>query len=271
MRWGPGTSVIAYLKRLRVLQAGDCDCGSDSGAGGGSGGGGGGGSGGGGGGGPSVDYPVNLNLNGWWRADYELPWASQPSAGASGKERPLIINGNDGPVAGTPVNGFVPASFDGVEEMLGSPVEFTVIVLAKATAASAPAANYYDEPGLYTDDGGGFTALTFTSSGVRAGISAPSTNQTAFIAQPTGQWFMAAMRYDGAQLRARVNSTDTAPVAVNDSPVPLYPPRVGANYSYTSFFKGDILEVLRAPIALSDAELDGVRGYFNSRYGLTLP
>lgn len=226
----------------------------------------------------AVFDPATLSLDGWWRASYSgSPWTPTASAGTSGSNGNIITLGT-APGTGSAVNGLTPADFNGTTQSLQldtasttdilANASMTMIVLANADASTAAASDFYDDPGFVMDAGGN-AGLVFTSSGVRAGVFAASTGQTTHIAQSTGAWFMAAMRYDGTNVKCRVNSTDATPVA-KGSPTMSANTVFGRNYAGAKFFDGKVLEIMTAKTALSDADLTNIKSYFNSRYGLSL-
>ncbi len=233
--------------------------------------------GGGGGSGPSV-----LSLDGWYQASYSgSPWSPTASAGTSGTNGTLVTS-SVAPSTGTAVNSLTPATFNGSTQALVSGTAamsalasvgaMTLLVLMKASATTAAASDFYDDP-LLAGDSGGNCGLVYTSSGVRAGVFQASSKQTTSIALATGTWALCVMRYDGTNVKCRVSTssgtTDATPVA-SGNPVfgtSLY---VGRNYANAKHYAGDILEVITSATALSDANLVTIRDYYNTRYSLAL-
>jgi hypothetical protein len=232
----------------------------------------------------SASAAVDLTTFDWdglWRADgteYNgSPWAPTASAGNSGSNGNIVTLGT-APGTGTAVNGKTPASFNGSTQAFGldtastsnivSNGAFSVVVLAKASASTAAATDFYDDPALWMDSGGN-AGLVFTSSGVRAGVFNASSGQTTHIAQATGAWFMAAIRYDGANVHCRVNSTDATPVG-KGSPTMGANSYFGKNYASAKFFAGEILFIGTTQAVISDAGLANIKSGLNSYYALSL-
>jgi hypothetical protein len=232
---------------------------------------------------PAFD-PATLSLDGWYKASYGgSPWSPTASAGTSGANGTLVTSGV-APGVGAAVNALDPASFDGattglvtntaaMSDMI-SVGSMTLIVLFKGAVAVAATANFYDDPALVTDGGGGGNVgLVYTSSGIRAGVFQGASNQTNSIALATGVWALCALRFNGSTVKCRVSqaggTTDATPVA-SGNPAFGSAMFVGKNYAATKFLQGDILEVMTSKTELSDANLVSIRGYMNSRYALAL-
>ena len=64
--------------------------------------------------------PATLALTGWWRGSYDGSgtWSGTASAGSSGTRS--LVELTNKPSSGTAVNGFNPATFDGVNDKLGA-------------------------------------------------------------------------------------------------------------------------------------------------------
>jgi hypothetical protein len=229
---------------------------------------------------------TSFDWDGLWRADgteYNgSPWAPTASAGSSGSNGNIVTIGT-APGTGTPVNSKTPASFNGSTQAfqldtastssIMTASSMTIVVLAKASASTAAATDFYDDPALWADSSGN-SGLVFTSSGVRAGVFASaSSGQTTHITQATGAWFMAAMRYDGTNIKCRVASggttTDATPVA-KGAPAQGANSFYGRNYAGAKFFAGEILFIGTSQSVFSDADLTSVESALNSYYGLSL-
>src|SRR4051812_26313751 len=104
--------------------------------------------------------PATLDPSGYWLAPYASPWTPTASAGTSGSNGTLVTSGT-APTSGTAVNGYAPASYAGTPQALvtntatgttlWSLAAGTTIVIAKASAAVAEAADFYDDPLLMGD------------------------------------------------------------------------------------------------------------------------
>lgn len=233
---------------------------------------------------PAFDL-TTLAWDGLYRADgtnYNgSPWTPTASAGTSGTNG-NIITLSSAPTNGSAVNGKTPATFNGTTQALQldtavstamwTNAAMTLVVLAKASASTAAASDFYDDPALVGDSGGN-AALVFTASGVRAGVFNGSSGQTTHIAQATGSWFMAALRYDNTNVKCRVcsggSTTDATPVA-KAAPSIAANTVFGRNYAGVKFFAGDVLFFGLAKTVFSDADLVNVKSGLSSYYGLSL-
>lgn len=234
--------------------------------------------------------PVTLSLTGWWRSDYSSPpWTSRSSLGTS-SGRTLVTAGSD-PSAGTPVNGHVPASFSGsgsqylqsavtfgnyVELQSGSGTGGSFAILFKAASASANANGGgapYSNPGLIQSATSGPFSITFSDAGIQSGyFDGAAYIESSFVPASTGSWHLAQVKYDGSNLKTRIDSGAWDSVAASSLPWAtadgtMY---VGADFSAARFFDGSMLEVIISNTVLADADFDNLRSYVNNRYALSI-
>lgn len=235
--------------------------------------------GGGGAGGSGNNYPSTLALTGWWRASYSgPPWSGTASAGTSGSNN-LTDSGNS-PSAGTAVNGYTPADFDGLNDVLNGPnvddlvsnSAGTIIALAYMDAAFAdPGASlYYTAPAFF---GRGVSnsrvALCYTSSGVRIGGSSDGISyDSVAVAASTGAWHLLQGRWNGTTLEVRVDSGSWSTLAQT---ITLTTTGMvsGSDSSGTNYLNGKVLELMTAQIRVSDSEANNIVSYVNDRYALS--
>ncbi len=222
--------------------------------------------------------PATRSLTGWWRAPYvAAPMVGVASAGTSSAEN-LAVNADADatPSADAAVNGYAPAKFDNA---IGQSLETvhamstfvasgvgTIVMLVKVPSASATAGVYNDLPFVY--DRNSVLALTFSSSGVGAGVYDGS-QKTRVLACTTAAWHLIAMRWDGATLKLRVDSTDATPTAAGAVPT-LTGRIVFGKLPGVAFAKYSMLEAAIEATAVTDGVLDSWKAYFNSRYALSL-
>ncbi len=224
--------------------------------------------------------PAILSLTGWWRADFaSSPWSPTASAGSSGANGDLEEATNP-PGVGTAQNGYDPADFDGTNDRLNNASTAatlfnvgagSVAVLFYANSAAAPAGSAVDDEQLLGDSGP-YMGLVFTSSGVRAYIydSGAAYQTTASSAASTGAWHLAQMKWDATDLYSRVDSGAWSAGVPTTGPLLLTGTLViGKNYN-TSYFDGNILDIITADSTLSDGDFDNLVVYVNDRYGLSL-
>lgn len=219
--------------------------------------------------------PAQLSLAAWLKGPYAgRPWLPTASAGTSASTGNWT-NASDGvaPSVGSAVNGVTPAAFDGVDDSLAAVNSTTDFVTTMAGAvfavfkrpATPPAAatDFYDDPAIWSESSGN-AAFVVTSSGVRVGAYNGGSKQTASIACSSG-WHTGAMRWDGTDVRCRLDTTDATPVAVAGAVSFAGTMILGLNYSGAKFFAGEILDFIAAS-ALDDATLDKLRLYYRAIY-----
>lgn len=223
------------------------------------------------------DGPIlGIALNGWWRADYPalMDWKGSPSGGGSGAND--LEAGGDPPGGGTPQSGFIPAQFDGNDDVLASTAyienliglsAYTAIVLFYADSADAAATNVEDDPALLTDTWPGWV-VAFSDAGF--GIAHYDGSwQRHRVDCSVGEYHIGQIRYDGTDLSIRVDSKAWAAFPAGDltHTASSYVLNVGKGYAGAAF-EGRILEIMLAPAAFSDARMDSIVDYLRARYAL---
>ena len=80
------------------------------------------------------------------------------------------------------------------------------------------------------------------------------------------------MRYDGTNLKLRVNSTDATPVATAGYAVLGNVLNFGTNYTTAVNYAGDVMQYLIFNRSLSDSEIAAYYAYFKAKYpSMSLP
>jgi hypothetical protein len=227
--------------------------------------------------------PATLALTGWWRASYAgSPWTPTASAGTSGSNGNLTEATNP-PAVGTAVNSLDPADFDGANDKLTGPnasalfdaADWSAWVLFKA--ASAPAdqgAPYrYTNPAFFAEGGSAYIGMGFSSGGIhvvqyQTGLG---THKELILACGTGAWHLAQAKYDGTDLKLRLDSGAWSTIASANLELSGSTTVVLGNPAFASApYDGDIAELAMADVTLSDGDFDNVVSYVNSRYALSL-
>jgi hypothetical protein len=234
----------------------------------------------------SVYDPAVLSLTGWWRPNYGgSPWAGTASAGSSGSRN--LAEGTNAPSAGTALNGYTPADFDGTNDKLAlsgglyldtlmgaatGSFWFAVLVRMDTLAADAGAINnpilFGDADnvnmGLSISDGGAFAFMYDTTTG----YASTSTACTASAYHLIQVW------HDGTNLNLMVDQTAATPTAIPLTWFDTYssgmPATVGTNTYAGKFIDGRIAEVLTMASDPGSTVRTNVRSYINSRYALSL-
>ncbi len=231
------------------------------------------------GGSSSVYDPAVLSLNGWWRGSFSAsPWVGVASAGASGTRD--LTEATNPPAAGTTVNGYAPADFDGTNDVLGSGLTLDdfinagswsafCVFYADAAFTSAGVGTRYLNPSFLVEGVNSYFRIGFSDEGIEA-INNAGTELV--IACATGAWNLLSAKYDGTNLKLRLNGGTWSSTASTNTPdLTGTPMRVGVRYDGgTTFFNGKILDLGVCDSALSDGVFDSILGYARTRYALAL-
>lgn len=225
------------------------------------------------------ESPLNLPWSGFWRANYVgEPWRGEASAGYPlGRD---LVEAISPPVGGSLQNGYTPADFGGVSNILrtGEPAEGTYIgtttvtihAVVEVRSAPAPGTFVFDDPCIIATENSATIALGVSSSGVAFGIyTSGGPVQTGYVALSAGYHVIQA-RLDGTDASVRVDGGAWSSVGATDiASDPANVLIVGADYLGTSqFLDATVLELGVSPEALTDGQLDAVSAYATSRYGL---
>lgn len=232
--------------------------------------------------------PATMPAKGWWRANNigPSPWVGEPSTGLSGSRN--LIEATNPPSAGFGgqlVNGFAPAIFDGVNDQVGTVLSTSSFISASAYywwllfySESAGGSNTlptsFDNPTIWTDGGGAFVNCAIRTVGgidyiqwyhYSAGVVG---NEHAF---ERNTWNLLQVRYDGTNIRSRLNDgpiiVSAAVGAVSALSNQL---RVGRTYNSATFWKGRTLDFELQDTSESDARTNDLISYARRRYALPL-
>lgn len=205
---------------------------------------------------------------GLWRASFaSSPWAGTASAGSSSGEE--LAEATNPPSTGTAQNGYTPARFDGVNDVLTTEsadttylatMAFTVHAVIKVLSTSAPQAYYWDEPCLLVQPSSAGIAIGISSSGAGLEVyDSGGAQQTARVALHAGYNVIQA-KYDGTNAKIRANGGAWQSVAADSvylsGSLQL---QVGTDYTNSVFLHADLFELAITDVALSDANLDDCR------------
>jgi hypothetical protein len=212
------------------------------------------------------------------RAPYAgSPWRSE-NYGLVGQ----TLSSANPPTAGTPQNGWTPASFngttnfltaDGVADDYVGPTSVTIQAVVWVSSATAPSTYAFDDPCIVVAQYSGIFAVGVSTSGVRFGVYLSTGYvETTPVAMSTGAWHRVQARYDGANVSVRVDGgawTDVAatdPFAASGSPLLVGVDIVGT----TKFLPVYLLEIAISPSASSNPVCDAWDSYAVTRYGLSI-
>lgn len=222
---------------------------------------------------PPID-PAGENLSLWHRASYSgAPWVRTASAGGSGTAGRDLSLLTDAPDVGAALKTLTGADFDGVNEafiivsnldVFTTPSAYTYIWAGVPRAASAPAANAYDDDPLFTDNASSM-GLCWSTSGMRGyHTDSGGRKTTGFIATSSDSFHVVVLRYDGVNFSIQVDGSAWTNVAAGNLTGTGFP-QWGKNY--TSNYASCVLyESIMSPTAMSDATIAGIRSYLLNRY-----
>lgn len=223
-----------------------------------------------GGGGGAFD-PSTGSPTGWWRTDF----SSSPWADDSGHSRTLT--GGNPPSTGTALNSKIPADFDGSTQRIDSAAQLDVFmppsgaglaILFNADTAAADEANFYNAPALVSSLAAIRFALTFSTSGVRAGVYNGSdfSAVTPYVACATGGWHWVFVWWDATNIYIQLDGGSPQSHAIGGAiTLDTYTLRLGANYNTTALFDGRIAECITFATLPATTDL---QSYGSDRYGL---
>lgn len=227
---------------------------------------------------PAVFDPATLALTAWWRASYTAsPWVGTASAGSSGSRD--LTEATNPPSVGSALNGFTPADCDGSNDILTNATTLTNYITNTAYFgwclfmfdAATGGTGTFGSPNLIADNAGFWGVAVYDDTGTKKidawhwdGSAKRSTDTIS-----TGAWTLVCWRYDGTNIRLKVNS---ASVQVNaaGSVSTLTGTMEAANGFSGFYFDGKIAEIGLMASAESDARFDDIKAYINNRYGLSL-
>lgn len=221
--------------------------------------------------------PGTLTLSGWWRSYAGAPWNGTASAGTSGSNN--FTAGGADPTAGT-LNSLGTATYNGTSQYLASSLDLatlwgasagTIVALFNVSSAFVDTGAWYNNPQFISSNGTQEIGLGFSDSGVVAGNYDGTNFNRLAAACGTAGWHLASLTWDGVNLRLRVDSGAFTTQATNAISFTADTAQSGrSSYPTTTFLTGQIADMMTATSVLSDANLDNIKSYVNSRYSLSL-
>ena len=224
---------------------------------------------------------ASLALSGWWRASYVAsPWIGSASTGSSGLRN--LTEATNPPSTGTAVNGWVPANFDGTNDLLTTARPVTDFVTAGAGSIAAlvnidaistavPLGGTMFNNDAIVNDIGGYLGLVLggASSNEAQAYIYDGAMKGAGVTVTLATWQFLQMRWDGTRVEIRLNSGSWNTTSCGSIQVPTYELRVGASAA-GQLFDGKMLELMFADRYLGANDFDRLKGYVNARYALSL-
>jgi len=230
--------------------------------------------------------PATLSLAGWWRANSTTGYQNSTgtfdgvaSAGSSGSRDLTQATGGNRPADGTAINGHTPPDFDATDDYVEGTTVGTFIsttayrywALVYIDAISTNSANPYDNDAIWYESGQNFGLHVRDNAGTKTAYAYhwDGAAKAASATISTGAWTLIQARYDGTDIRLKVDNgtvqTAAASTATGTTTTNL---RLGA--PATLVLDGRIADVGFLTTAGSDADFDDIRTYVNARYGLSL-
>lgn len=229
--------------------------------------------------------PATLPLELWLRGSYTAPgsdprWTGTSSAGGSGSRN--LTEATNYPAAGSALNSFTPADFDGSNDKLANSTAITSLISLTAGSAvclfyadtaftDLGASQYYQNPSFLVNATDGYFGFGFSTSGVRLGsYDASNGFNSIAVACGTGAWHLAQARWNSTTMEVRVDSGawSTFSKQIQTSANGIY---VGTSYAAAGgYFDGKIMELMSAQQRFTDDQFNNIKLYVNTRYGLSL-
>lgn len=227
--------------------------------------------------------PAALALYGWWRGSYaSSPWSGTASAGSSGSR--TLSEASNPPSAGSTVNGYAPADFDGSNDYLSAAgtmgdyytaATYSGWALVNLDAIGTNNANPYLNEHILAPSANARHGIALRSNGTVWPWSYDTGSglydgPTAAIS--TGAWQLVQWKREGGDLKVRVNesawATNTRSNLHADFTTDV--PRIGFNPQNGTYISGKILDLALGIAAFSDDVFDDVLSYARARYALAL-
>lgn len=217
--------------------------------------------------------PANSSLTGWWRAPYSgAPWAGVASAGASGS-RSLATAGSN-PSVGATLNGRAGPDFNGSANLLTTSLAGSnffsagamggwAVVRADSVVADPGAGSRWQGNAIVGDNGATYVQLTMTAAGATLYLTNSGAGDEVTAACSTGAPHLIQFKFDGTNLRLRVDGGSWSNTASTNGPGATIDDltstiRVGFQ---TNYFDGRIWELAFMNTAPADSFFDDVRTY----------
>jgi hypothetical protein len=226
------------------------------------------------GGGASFD-PATLPLTMWQRDYSGLPWLGTASAGTSAIHS-FATAGSDmtvGSLNGHGVAVYGPSKFaispDDVGDIISASAS-TVVALVKLNAFEADSAAWYAVPSAIMTNVNQTYGVTFSDLGAMLGSYDGLSFSYDQIAMSGGNYHLVQFTHDGVNIRGRVDGGAFQSAAKGPTIIAADNFQTGTMYNHTLFLDGEVAEIMVSDTVLSDTDLDNIKGYVNTRYGLAL-
>jgi hypothetical protein len=238
--------------------------------------------------------PANLaGLTGWWDASDPSTLFDATSGGSlvasdgtvarlqdkSGQGRHFTqsTSGNRPARKTSQQNGRDVLRFDGLDDRMTA-VTFgtlftstasTCFIVAKASAASSNSTDAFENDAVFSEGGGshGFFAVRQNSTVYSFGLS--SSYAIASLSYSVGNWACLTTTHNGSTLTAVLNKLNSSSQSLSSRAFLGSATILGANYSVSRKFNGDVGEIIAYNVALSTADREKVEDYLMDKWGIS--
>jgi hypothetical protein len=227
--------------------------------------------------------PATLSLTGWWRADSTTgyvagTWDGVASAGGSGSRDLTQGTGANQPGTGVAIDGHTAPDFDGTNDFLTNATAISTMLSASAwrmwaliyidAIAINDAISYNND--TVVCDTGLFWAVTLRENAGSPLVYAyqwDGAEKRVSQTVTTSAWNLIQARYDGTNLRLKVNSSSVLTAAAGNISTTTGSLIVGAGSAVGAKpFNGRIADMGLLASAGTDADFDDIRNYCIARY-----
>ena len=208
-------------------------------------------------------------------------WNGTASTGTSGARS--VTNATMPPSAGTPVNGFAPASFNGSQYLEDSggfsqyvtSTSGTILLVLKIASISGGTGTSYDNQGIITTLTGANLSVcvgSLTNNKFFIRLFGPSGEFSAQIMAPIGTYTMFKLRWDSAVPVAEVGTNNGSWTAVTGAGAfpgmnaLTNPMGIGKNWDSSKSSVMDLLGACLSKSLRNDAFINDTRSYFNGTF-----
>ncbi len=220
---------------------------------------------------------ASLALSEWFVSPYTAsPWLTTASAGTSGagtaSEATIPPTANSGAADFDGTDDELTVSGTAATQLAAGAWSSWVLFWADVASPDNGAGSRYANAPLWSEDGA-LVGIGFSDAGVSAyqlqvGVG---TRSERVVACGTGAWHLAQAKYDGTNLKLRVDSGGWSSVASADVDLTgAAAIKMGFATFCAARYDGRIREMAFAKVAFSDADFDGVLADINADYGLSL-
>jgi hypothetical protein len=175
-------------------------------------------------------------------------------------------------------NGRDAIRFDGSNDRMFSSADFddafsstasTCFIVAKATAVTTNNAVIYENEVVLSETGGLHSWFVLKSDDTVASSGFDSDDRVASLTYIPGSWVVLTSWHDGSNIFASINGGTPASTALGTRTGTTFALNLGADYSQTYFFNGDVGEIIAYNQALSSGNRSAVQSDLMTKWGIS--